>query len=146
MIRGTTQAFKFQVPYDFTWEKAYVNVTFWQKGYNGPDKSRKLPIIKTRANCSWSAQTKEISVTLNPEETARFSADRKAYAQLSVTTESNLRFASREQEITVYPIYNDSQLGDMITPEDDGTIVLDGGEIKESSEGDDFTIFDGEDI
>lgn len=129
MIRGTTQTFKFQIPYDFN-QISHLNVTFWQKGYNGPADNRKLPIIKIKSDCRWSTEDKEISVTLQPEETARFLDDRKAYAQLSATLESNLRFASRVQEITVYPIYNDSPFGDIIMPsEDNGLTILDGGEI-----------------
>lgn len=129
VIRGTTKTFKFQIPYNFD-DISNLNVTFWQEGYNGPADNRKLPIIKIKQDCRWSAENNEISVTLQPEETARFLDDRKAYTQLSATTESNLRFASLKEEITVYPIYNDSPFGDVITPsESDGLIILDGGEI-----------------
>lgn len=129
MIRGTTAQFKFQIPYDFN-DLALVNVVFWQCNNNGPDESRPLPIIKIKEDCNWSAETKEITVVLQPEETARFLDDRKARVQLSATTESGIRFASSQQEITVYPIYNDSLFGDIILPsESNGVIVLDGGVI-----------------
>lgn len=129
MIRGTTAQFKFQIPYDF-YDLALVNVVFWQCNNNGPDESRPLPIVKIKEDCSWSAENKEITVVLQPEETARFLDDRKARVQLSATTESGIRFASSQQEITVYPIYNDSLFGDIILPsESNGVIVLDGGVI-----------------
>lgn len=129
MIRGTTAQFKFQIPYDFN-DLALVNVVFWQCNNNGPDENRPLPIVKIKEDCSWSAENKEITVVLQPEETARFLDDRKARVQLSATTESGIRFASSQQEITVYPIYNDSLFGDIILPsESNGVIVLDGGVI-----------------
>lgn len=129
MIRGTTAQFKFQIPYDF-YDLALVNVVFWQCNNNGPDESRPLPIVKIKEDCSWSAENKEITVVLQPEETARFLDDRKARVQFSATTESGIRFASSQQEITVYPIYNDSLFGDIILPsESNGVIVLDGGVI-----------------
>jgi hypothetical protein len=55
----------------------------------------------------------------------------KARVQLSAKTLEGTRFASKQELITVYPIYDDSILGDDIdpTPDDtdgDGWIILDG--------------------
>lgn len=136
MIRGTTAQFRFKVAYDIDFDdnNTLVKVVFWQPGNDGPSIERALPIVKCIKNetCIWQADTQEIIVTLHPEETARFVDDRKAYVQLSVTTESGFRFASGQQLIKVYPMYSDSPLGDIVASDMsvlDGTIILDGGRI-----------------
>lgn len=127
MIRGTTAQFKFKLPYKFS-ELNLVKVVFWQPGNDGPDVTRPLPIVKTKDYCSQGENEYELTVTLNVEETLRFSDESKAYTQLSATSIEGTRFASKEQKISVYPIYDDSILGDVIipTPSNDGFIILDG--------------------
>ena len=136
MIRGTTAKFKFKVPYDidFNNDNTYVKAVFWQPGNDGSPEYGELPIIKCIKNetCIWDANNQQIIVTLQPIETARFVDDRKAYTQLSVTTASGFRFASDQQIITVYPIQDDSPLGDIIPTDSSlltGAVVLDGLEI-----------------
>lgn len=131
MIRGTNHDFQIKMPYDYD-DVPYITVVFWQKDNNGSEKFGPLPIKKFHDDCIVSAaNNKEITVTLNPDETARFLDDRKAYMQFSATTSSGIRFGCTQREITVYPMYNDSILGD-ITPssENNGLIILDGGDIE----------------
>ncbi len=134
MIRGTTAQFKFEIPYDWVDIKT-ANVIFWQDGNEGPTATRALPIIKTKTNndLSWDAINKQVSVTFAPEETARFEDDRKAKIQLTATTNSDIRFASEQQLVTVYPIYGDDSFtdDDVILPSEDGLILLDGGIVSE---------------
>ena len=127
MIRGTTAQFKFNLPYKFS-EVDKVKIMFWQPNNDGVDDTRPLPIVKTKDNCSQGQNEYELTVTLNMEETLRFSDEYKAYTQLSATSIEGARFASKQQPIPVYPIYDDSILGDIITPtpDSDGFIVLDG--------------------
>ena len=132
MIRGTTQEFKFIMPYDYE-DVPLITVVFSQNNNDGPEESRPLPIIKYHDDCRPSVDnSKEISVTLLPEETARFLDDRKVYVQLTGTTTSGIRFGnSPPKEITVYPIHNDSVLGDIVpSSESSGFMILDGGNIE----------------
>ena len=128
MIRGTTAQFKFQLPYKVS-EVDVVKITFWQNNYYGPTESRPLPIVKVLSQCS-EVGTNELLVFLNKEETLRFSDDRKAYVQMQGKTKEGIAFASRQQSITVYPVYDDSVLDDEVIPtpgpNDDDFIVLDG--------------------
>lgn len=130
MIRGTNAQFKFQLPYNYS-ELEKVKITFWQNDNDGPSLDRPLPIIKVLAQCSQTALPNEISVTLNQEETLRFVDDIKAYVQLRAMTIDGIPIASKESQITVYPIYDDSILGDEIlpTPEPSGWVILDGDTI-----------------
>lgn len=130
MIRGTNAQFKFRLPYNCS-ELKTVKITFWQPANSGPNASRPLPIVKILEQCSFSGAAKELSVTLNQEETLRFVDDRKAYVQLRATTVDGIPIASREQMITVYPVYDDSILDDEIlpTPDYDGIVYLDGSTI-----------------
>ena len=127
MIRGTNAQFKFRLPYNYS-ELDTIKIVFWQPANNGPDSSRPLPIIKVLPQCSPTEIPNELSVTLNQEETLRFSEDRKAYVQLRGTTFEGIPIASREKQITVYPVYDDSILDDDIipTPSYDGWVFLDG--------------------
>ena len=127
MVRGTTAQFKFSLPYDFD-QLETVKIAFWQKGNN----HAYLPIYKTIENCIQTSNPKELLVTLNPHETFRFSTKTKGYVQLSATTFDGLRFASKQRLITVYPIQDDSNVGDIVIPTPD-----------ENSE---FIIFDGKPI
>jgi hypothetical protein len=108
-----------------------VKIVFWQDENNGPSLSRPLPIIKVLEQCSQCDSPKEISITLNQEETLRFVDDRKAYVQLRGSTLEGVGFGSRKRAITVYPVYDDSILDDEIlpTPDYDGWVVLDGSNI-----------------
>lgn len=127
MIRGTNAQFKFNLPYQYS-DLEVVKITFWQPENNGPSIDRPLPIVKILEQCYPSDNPKEICVTLNQEETLRFSEERKAYVQLRGATYDGIPIASRQQLITVYPVYDDSILDDEIlpTPDYDGWVFLDG--------------------
>ena len=128
MIRGTTAQFRFNIPYAFD-ELGWVNITFWQPGNNGTPE-HPLPIIKTQGQCNAPNNPNEVCVTLNSEETARFSDKQKAYVQLRAQADGNT-FASKQERITVYPI-NDELLeggSDLPAPDGDGWIILDGSTI-----------------
>lgn len=133
MIRGTTAQFKFKLPYNIS-DLDMVKITFWQNGYSGPDTSRPLPIVKILEQCSQS-NVDELLVILNKEETLRFLDDRKAYVQIQAKTLDGTAFASKQEIITVYPVYDDSVLDDEYiptptpTPNPDGVIILDGSTI-----------------
>lgn len=131
MIRGTTAQWKFTLPYKYS-DIELVKVVFWQPNNNGPSSNRPLPIFKGLEQCGQCENENEISVTLHPEETLRFSDDRKAYVQLSAKSVDGIRFATKQESINVYPIYDDSVIEDIITPTPDynGWIVLDGQTIE----------------
>lgn len=131
MIRGANAQFKFKLPYNYS-ELETVEITFWQPENNGPATNRPLPIIKILAQCSQTNNPKELSVTLNQEETLRFSEERKGCVQLRAKTIEGIPIVSREKQFTVYPVYNDSILDDEIlpTPEYDGWIYLDGSIVE----------------
>lgn len=130
MIRGTNAQFKFKLPYNYA-EIELVKITFWQPENDGPADNRPLPILKVLEQCSPTDQPNELSVTLNQEETLRFSEERKAYVQLRAQTVDGIPIASPQKQITVYPIYDDSILDEEIlpTPDYDGLIILDGSTI-----------------
>ena len=130
MIRGTNAQFKFKLPYDYS-ELANVQITFWQKYNNGPDPTRPLPIVKILEQCSQSDVPNELCVTLNQEETLRFVDDHKGYVQLRGTTVDGIPLATREKMFNVYPVYDDSVIGDtpIPTPSYNGIIFLDGQSI-----------------
>jgi hypothetical protein len=127
MIRGGNAQFKFRLPYDCS-DMEKVKIVFWQEDNAGPDPSRPLPIVKVLEQCSQSVMPNELIVTLNQEETLRFSDERKAYAQLRGSTYEGIPIVSREHMITVYPVYDDSILDEEIlpTPSPDGWVYLDG--------------------
>lgn len=131
MIRGTNAQFKFNLPYQYS-DLEVVQIVFWQPENNGPSIDRPLPITKILAQCSPSEENPyQLSVTLNQEETLRFSEDRKAFVQLRATTYDGIPIANKKQSITVYPVYDDSILDDDIlpTPDYDGWVFLDAGTI-----------------
>lgn len=115
MIRGTNAQFRFEIPYDFD-DVEYIDILFWQDGNSGPSKNRPLPIVKIKSDCTWLESDKVIMVKLNPEETARFMDDRKARVQLSATTYSGIRFANKQHLITVEPLHDDLEIGDIMPP------------------------------
>lgn len=130
MIRGTNAQFKFKLPYDYS-DLEIVKITFWQPENNGPSSNRPLPIIKVLQQCSPTDISNELSITLNQEETLRFSEKRKAYVQLRAITTDGIPIASIKKQLTVYPIYDDSILDEEIipTPDYDGWVFLDGSTI-----------------
>jgi hypothetical protein len=127
MVKGTTTQFKFSLPYDYS-DIEVAKIKFWQRGNNGtPDGP--LPIYKTLAHCIQTSNPREILVTLSPAETLRFSTKVKGRVQLSATTYEGIRFASKEQLITIYPIHDDTNIGDVVWPapdESNGWVILDG--------------------
>ena len=131
MVRGTTAQFKFKLPYDFS-ELAVVKIMFWQPGNYGPNETRPLPIVKVLQQCNRCENPREISVTLTEEETLRFSEKSKAYVQLRARNSEDNAFATKQEEITVYPVYEDVTLDeDLIpTPGFDGIVILDGHYIE----------------
>ena len=129
MIRGTTQQFRFKLPYNIDQIES-VKITFWQNDNNGPSADRPLPIIKTLQHCD--SSNNELYITLNQEETLRFSDDKKAFAQIRIRTLQGFVAASKLKEIIVYPLHDDNTLGDVTTlplPDDDNVTILDGGSI-----------------
>ena len=127
MIRGTNQEFRFKLPYEYD-SISKLRVMFWQDNYNGPTKYRPLPIIKVKAQCQVCDNPKQCSVTLNQEETLRFTDKRKAKVQLRGISSSGVPFATKEMVINVYPVSDDSILdGDIEpTPTYEDLIFLDG--------------------
>ena len=130
MIRGTTAQFKFKLPYKFSDIKV-VKVVFWQPSNSGISKDRPLPIVKVLEQCSQGESLNELTISLSQEETLRFSDKKKAYVQLRAESNDGYIFASKQEPLTVYPIYDDTILGDIITPtpDDQGCIILDGEDI-----------------
>lgn len=131
MVRGTTAYFKFIMPYNYS-QLSSAKVVFWQNHNNGPSISRPLPIIKTLPQCAPTLKANELSVFLTPEETLRFSDERKAYVQLTAASVGGIRFASGQEMITVYPSVDDSvdDVGGVIpTPGIEDLVIFDGGHI-----------------
>lgn len=136
MIRGTAQPFRFKIPCNFS-QLTEATITFWQENYYGIDETRPLPIIKILSQCRQGNSPKELMVTLNREETLRFTDERKAYVQIMADYVGGLPFGNKPQMITVYPVHDDSILDDNITPtpgpgtddDGDGVVILDGSTI-----------------
>ena len=105
---------------------------FWQPGNNGPSETRPLPIVKVLQQCNRCENPREISVMLTEEETLRFSEKTKAYVQLRARNREDNAFATKQEEITVYPVYEDTTLDESLipTPGFDGIVVLDGHYIE----------------
>ena len=133
MIRGTNAEFRFALPYNFETEVKIIKIAFWQDGNDGPASNRPLPIIKIKEQCDVGSSPNEVCITLNQEETLRFTEKRKAKVQLRGTTTTGIPFASPIKYIAVYPLQDDSILDDEIlpTPGIDGFIYLDGGNIAQ---------------
>lgn len=131
MIRGTTAAFKFKLPYtkdELTW----ATIKFWQT--NNP--SELLPIYKRLEHCN-TDKPNELCVSLTAEETARFSEKFKAKAQLrALHTSSGTVFGCKPRLIPVYPMSDDILDDDPIMPgeNEDGWIILDGENIMGGEE------------
>ena len=103
------------MPYNYN-QLQSAKVVFWQKYNDGPSKSRPLPIVKELAQCSDTDVENELSVTLIPEETSRFSDKRKAYVQLIATTIDGIRFASDQHMLTIYPIQDEGVYDENVLP------------------------------
>ena len=127
MIRGTTDTFKFKFPCDCS-EIQSVKIVLWQEGNSGPAENRPLPIVKTLECCIINHNDREMHVTLSQEETLRFSDRRKGKVQIRSQTNSGLCIGSKTTLFSVYPLYDDSILGDIIlpTPDSEDIIILDG--------------------
>ena len=128
MIRGTAQPFKFKIPCNFD-ELSSVTITFTQENYNGPDKTRPLPIIKVLSQCRQGSTSKELLVILNKEETLRFTDKRKAFVQIMGEAIDGLSFGNKAATITVYPALNDDITPSIPSPDYSGIVILDGGSI-----------------
>lgn len=130
MIRGTYAQFKFKMPYKFS-ELHIAEIIFWQDGYNG-EVGRPLPIKKVLGQCSVGNSPYELVVTLNSEETLRFTDELRGKVQLRAKTFEAHSFASEEERFTVYPMYDDSIIGEDVesTPGYAGYVILDAGEVK----------------
>lgn len=103
MIRGTTDVFKFKLPYPQE-ELAWAVIKFWQT--NNP--SELLPIVKNKNNCYMAENSNELYVSLTAEETARFSDKYAAKVQLRAQhSVTGTVFGSRTKLVTVYPMPDD---------------------------------------
>lgn len=124
MIRGTTDVFKFKIPYNLS-DLSWATIKFWQP--NNP--SRLLPITKTLKSCAISDNPNELCVSLTAEETSRFLDIYKAKVQMRAQDSvSGTVFGCSPQNITVYPM-DDGIIAEnpMLPPEtEDGFIILDG--------------------
>lgn len=140
MIRGTTAPFKFDVPYPFS-EISKIVATFKQKHNTGIGNP--LPIIKMydvtyeqSRNDGFAAPdptSKEVHISLNPEETLRFSDKEKAYVQIQVYYQGrNVAVASTPQKVTVYPVLNDDSIVDIEPSDiiDESLFIFDAGQIS----------------
>lgn len=133
MIRGTTIQFKFTIPYELK-ELNFAEVTFWQD-HNVGTQLRPFPIIKIIDLTKYAQSTdKELFVILTQEETLRFSDKEKAYVQFRGITSGGIAFASRQTSFTVYPIYGEPMIEDIVTPTGDGVINIDSGVVADEED------------
>lgn len=105
LIRGACEQFKFKIPYMFQ-ELSKVEITFRQKKSNGTT----VTITKNKSNCQAVPTSKIIYVTLNQQETLRFSTDTKAEVQWRALTTTGTVFSSRIKKETVYPTLSETTL------------------------------------
>ena len=123
MIRGTTAQFKFKLPCIKN-ELLWATIKFWQ-----PNNTNEfLPITKKLEDCDAPDDSKELYVSLTPEETKRFSDKYKAKVQLRAQNLDGTTFGCRPKLISVYPMRDDIIDEDPTLPaeNDEGFIVLDG--------------------
>ena len=127
MIRGTTDTFRFKFPCDCSDIKS-VKIVLWQEGNIGPARNRPLPIVKTHSDCLFNNDNQEAHIVLSQEETLRFSDKRKGKIQIRSQTHSGLCIGSKQTLFSVYPIYDDEIIGDIVlpTPGVEDLIILDG--------------------
>lgn len=132
MIRGTAISFTFQLPFKKC-EIESVKIKFWQPGNYGTTEEP-LPFYKYLANCAGADDSTEITVSLSPSETKRFSDRLKAYAQLSAKPLLGSAVATQRHLITVYPMDDDLIIDGgtpIVPPGEEGWVTLDGGAINE---------------
>ena len=124
MIRGTTEEFRFKIPYTQE-EVQSFEITFWQKGLYGTAE-HPFPINKTELSpgVSW-YDANTIKVVLTADETLRFTDKLKGYAQFAGCTINNFTFSHIPTTYTVYPLRTSIDVDD-IMPSKDGIIILDG--------------------
>ena len=130
MIRGTNQEFRFKLSCAFA-DVEKMRIMFWQENNAGPTSYRPLPIVKVKEQCAECDESNQCSVTLNQEETLRFSEKRKARAQLRGVTYDGRPIATLEHTFTVYPVKDDSIFDSDITPTPtyENIIIFDGANI-----------------
>ena len=130
MIRGGNIEFRFDLSYSFD-DLAVVKILFWQENYNGPTKDRPLPIVKILEQCHPGDKPTDLGVTLNQEETLRFTDKRKAKVQLRAATKTGIPIITKQHLVSVYPSKDDSILDGEVwpTPTYDGWVRLDGESI-----------------
>ncbi len=128
MIRGTAQPFKLILPYSLS-ELEWITIEFSQA--NNPNLSP--PIIKTKVNCS--EVRGAIYVSLDANETKKFSDKYKAKLQLRAQPIFGVPFGSLPELITVYPMSDNIMDPDIenengsSTTTPGGLVYLDGGPI-----------------
>jgi hypothetical protein len=132
VIRGTSEQFQFKIPYKYE-DVQFVEITFWQDDVVGTMDSP-FPIKKHLSACEDTTGTNVLILTLQPNETLRFTDKKKAYVQLSGCTLEGSMFSSRKSIITVYPTYVDN-IFDTTSPPmtEDGWLIVDGGSIVDDS-------------
>lgn len=134
MIRGTSEQFQFKIPYKYE-DVQFVEIVFWQDDVIGTVDSP-FPIKKYLSACDDTSGTNILSLTLQPNETARFTDKKKAFIYLTGRTLEGSVFSNRKYTITVYPMYG-SELFEPSNPPgtDDGWRIVDGGHIVEDYNG-----------
>lgn len=125
MVRGTHEEFRFTIPY-IKEEIASIKIIFWQEGRVGTT-AQPFPIVKTGISPEvvWCASN-VISVVLNPEETLRFTDEKKAYTQFMGILTSGRKFGNKPKMFSVDPTYDDIIIEDITVTEDD-IAIFDGG-------------------
>ena len=127
MIRGTTAQFRFKLPYT-KGQLQWARIQFWQ-----PGNQSLTPIQKTLNQCGPdNDDSKELCVSLSPDETQSFLDKYKARVQLRAQATDGTVFGSRTSLVTVYPMQDDIlNGGDPMLPSanTEGWVVLDGGTI-----------------
>ena len=107
LIRATCEQFRFTLPYNVS-QIEKVKILFWQKADDGEEYITRIE--KGLDDCYKDQDSKQISVTLNQEETRSFRADRMAFVQLRGLTIDGIAFGNIKEPIVVYPVEDDSIL------------------------------------
>ena len=122
MIQGTTALFKFKMPCTKT-ECEWIQIKFWQ---TTPQGSYPL-ILKTLSCCEIKDNPKELYVSLTETETMKFSPARKLKVQLrGKNAVTGTIFSHPIKLYNIYPINDDAEI---ILPDHDEVIILDGQSI-----------------
>lgn len=142
MIRGTTEQFKFQMPYEFG-KLCWIEVTFWQPGHSGTEIAP-LPFKKVYDKRDGSTRddgfapegneltSKTVIISLTDEETRRFTDKCKGYVQvMALCDKEDIKFGSKPTTFIVYPAALEDTFDDIgqsaILPK---VQILDAGELK----------------